>query len=110
MSLNPNTIKKKPPSIYCLTIIVFVIFVLLLHKKLYIVLFKYSIMSCLGFGKEINKWLQIGIINVFIAPPFLMGWGGGHIVSPLSVHTSVHPVCNTNGFRAISYERIGILD
>ena len=47
-------------------------------------------------------------------PPFSMG--GGHIVSPLSVHTSVssvlsvRPVRNTFGFRAISFERIGILD
>ena len=30
--------------------------------------------------------------------------GGGHIVSPLSVCPSVCPVCNTFGFRAISFE------
>ena len=39
--------------------------------------------------------------------------GGGHIVSPLSVRRSVlsiRPVCNTFGFRAISFERIGVLD
>ena len=47
-----------------------VIFVLLLHKKLYIVLCIYSIFSCLGFGEEINKWLKIGIINVFIIVTF----------------------------------------
>ena len=37
----------------------------------------------------------------------------GHIVSPLSVRTSVpfvRSVRNTNGFRAISFERIGVLD
>ena len=39
-------------------------------------------------------------------PPFLMG-AGGHIVSPLSVRPSC-PVCNTNGFHAISFERIGV--
>ena len=51
-----------------------------------------------------------------------MGWGvggeevGGHIVSPLSKSTyvcpsrPVRPVRNTFGFRAISFERIGVLD
>ena len=34
----------------------------------------------------------------------------GHIVSPLSVRTSVRPVRNTFGFRAISFGRIGVLD
>ena len=51
-------------------------------------------------------------------PPFSMGVGGvggraGHIVSPLSVRTSVRPVRpvrKTFGFRAISFERIGVLD
>ena len=38
------------------------------------------------------------------------GGGGGHIVSPLSVRTSVRPVRNTFGFRAISFERIGVLN
>ena len=50
----------------------------------------------------------------FYAPAiFNGGGGGGHIVSPLSVRTSVpsvRPVRNTGGFRAISFERIGILD
>ena len=36
--------------------------------------------------------------------------GGGHIVSLLSVCTSISPVCNTFGFRAISFEGIGVLD
>ena len=59
--------------------------------------------------------------NVFIMPPpFSMWWwwgggggGGRHIVSPLSARTSVPsvgPVRNTIGFRAISFERIGVLD
>ena len=39
--------------------------------------------------------------------PFSMG---AHIVSPLSVRPSVRPVRNTFGFRAISFERIGVLD
>ena len=38
-------------------------------------------------------------------PPFSMG---AHIVSPLSVRTSVPYV--TLGFRVISFERIGVLD
>ena len=51
----------------------------------------------------------------FYAPAIFNGGGGGgaHIVSPLSVRTSVpsvRPVRNTGGFRAISFERIGILD
>ena len=39
-------------------------------------------------------------------PPFVMeggGGGGGHIASPLSVRTK-------NGFPAISFECIGVLD
>ena len=50
---------------------------------------------------------------LFMPPPFSMG---GHIVSPLSVRTSVpsvhplRPVRNTFGFRVISFERIGVLD
>ena len=43
---------------------------------------------------------------VFMTPPFSIG---GHIVSPLSVRTSVRPVRpvrNTFGFRAISFERL----
>ena len=49
----------------------------------------------------------------FMPPSFSMGvcvWGGGgggeHIVSPLSVR----PVRNTNGFRGISFDKIGVLD
>ena len=42
--------------------------------------------------------------------------GGGHIVSPLSIRTyvrpvrPVRPVRNTNGFRAISFEKISVFD
>ena len=49
-------------------------------------------------------------VNIFYALPFSMGV---HIVSPLSVSMSfpsVRPVRNTNGFHAISFERIGVLD
>ena len=42
-------------------------------------------------------------------PPFIMG-GGGHIASPLSVRPYVRPVRTKNGFRAISFENIGVLD
>ena len=45
--------------------------------------------------------------DYFYVPPFSMG---AHIVSPLSVRTSVRPVRNTFGFQAISFERIGVLD
>ena len=44
-------------------------------------------------------------------PPFIIG--GGHIASPLSVRPSVRtsrPVRTKNGFRAISFEYIGVLD
>ena len=34
--------------------------------------------------------------------------GGAHSIT--TVHTSVRPVFNTNGFRAISFEKIGVLD
>ena len=47
-------------------------------------------------------------------PPFIVGGGGGQIASPLSVCPSVctyvHPVRTKNGFRAISFEYIGVLD
>ena len=56
---------------------------------------------------------------MFMPPPFVMGGGGGHIASPLSVRpyfrTSVRPYFRTsrtykNGFRAISFKYIGVLD
>ena len=45
----------------------------------------------------------------FYAPAI---FNGGHIVSPLSICTSVSsiPVRNTNGFCAMSFEKIGLLD
>ena len=51
-------------------------------------------------------------------PPFSMGVGGvaEHIVSPLSVRTSVPfvrpstPSVRKNGFRSISFEKIGVLN
>ena len=39
--------------------------------------------------------------------PFIMG---GRIVSPLSVRTYIRPVRTKNGFWAISFENIGVLD
>ena len=44
-----------------------------------------------------------------MSPPFSRV--GVHIISPLSVRTSVRHVCpvrNTNDFRAISFEKIGL--
>ena len=59
-------------------------------------------------------------IHVYLLCPhhFQCGGWGEHIVSPLSVRTSVpsypprpiRPVRNTFGFHAIFFERIGILD
>ena len=46
-------------------------------------------------------------------PAIFNGGGAGHTLSPLSVHTSVpsaRPICNTNAFCAISFEKIGVLD
>ena len=63
------------------------------------------------------KSLDYGLFSFFMPPPFIMG--GGHIASPLSVclyvRPYVHPyVCTSrtyeNGFRAISFEIIGVLD
>ena len=47
---------------------------------------------------------------LFMPPPFSIGGRGGDIVSTLSVRTSVRPVRKTFGFRAISFEKIGVLD
>ena len=52
-----------------------------------------------------NPYLKSG----FYTPAI---FNGGHIASPLSVHP-VHtsrPICTKNGFRAISFENIGVLD
>ena len=52
-------------------------------------------------------------IDFFMPPPFSLGSCRGvveHVVSPLSIHMSVRPVRNTNGFGAISFEKIGILN
>ena len=43
-------------------------------------------------------------------PPFVMGGGGGGAYSITLVRTSVRPVRTKNGFRAISFEYIGVLD
>ena len=58
------------------------------------------------------------MMRVFMPPPFIMG--GGHTASPLSVRPYVRtyirtsrtscPVRTKNGFRAISFENIGVLD
>ena len=57
--------------------------------------------------------LGIFTLNVFYAPAIYNG-GGGHIASPLSVRpyvrTYVRPVRTKNGFRAISFENIHVLD
>ena len=60
-------------------------------------------------GKAKRCYSSILPNHIFYAPAiFNGGWGGGgHIASPLSVRTSVR---NTFGFRAVSFERIGVLD
>ena len=60
-----------------------------------------------------NYYLHLFSVCVlhFLCPPAIFNGGGeGHKVSPLSVRTSVRPVGNTFGFRAISFESIGVLD
>ena len=58
---------------------------------------------------------QIKDIFLIIPPPFSMGVGAG-AYSITAVRTyirpfrPVRPVRNTNGFRAISFEKIGVLD
>ena len=46
----------------------------------------------------------------FVYAPAIYNGGGGHIASPLSIHTYVRPVRTKNGFRGISFENIGVLD
>ena len=48
-------------------------------------------------------------------PPFSVGGGGGSysittVRTYICLSRPVHPVCNTNGFRAISFKKIGVLD
>ena len=53
------------------------------------------------------------LIGFFIMPPIFSLWGrerGVHIVSPLSVCTSVPSVFNKNDFHSISFEKISVLD
>ena len=48
---------------------------------------------------------------VFMPPPFIMG-GGAYSITLVrtSVRPYVRPVRTKNGFRAISFENIGVLD
>ena len=45
-------------------------------------------------------------------PPFIMGGGGAYSITLVrtSVHPYVRPVRKKNGFRAISFENMGVLD
>ena len=58
--------------------------------------------------------MLIPMAGVFMPPPFIME--GGHIASPLSVRPYIRtsrtscPVRTRNGFRAISFEYMGVLD
>ena len=58
--------------------------------------------------------MRINIL-VFMPPPFIMG-GGAYSITLIRtyvhtyVHTYVRPVRTKNGFRAISFENIGVLD
>ena len=70
-------------------------------------------------GTLMVKIMLIALDNaLFMPPPFSVGWGG-HIVSRLSVHPSVHmkngfhsisSVHMKNGFHSISSEKISVLD
>ena len=75
-----------------------------------LIVFDLIIYLSISTGKAIvkeDKIIALQRILINYAPAI---FSGGHIVSPLSVRTSVRPVRNTNGFRAISFERIGELD
>ena len=56
----------------------------------------------------------MGLFFFFFYAPTIFNGGGGGAYSITAVCTyvrlSIHPICNTFGFRAISFERIGILD
>ena len=64
-------------------------------------------------------WQIILSYNIFMPPPFSVGWGvggggwgGSHMVSPLSVPStlSVPSVHNITGFCLIAFEKICVLD
>ena len=50
------------------------------------------------------------LLSVFMPPPFVMGGGGGGAYSITLFRTYVHPVRTKNGFRAISFEYIDVLE
>ena len=61
-----------------------------------------------GFGIVLYLHKRYSINLFFYYFPAIFDWG--HIASPLSVHTYVHPVHTINGFCAIAFEYIGVLD
>ena len=63
-----------------------------------------------------TKQFQTNFLMLIMPPPFIMGGGGGGggaysitLVRPY-VRTYVRPVRTKNGFRAISFENLGVLD
>ena len=63
----------------------------------------------LGHAPGVGLWGAGGAqgVNFFYAPAI---YNGGHIASPLYVRTYVRTGRTKNGFRAISFENIGVLD
>ena len=63
-----------PPSQYCFVItLVLILFGFLFHKKLYNILLIWFMTVWLGFGRAINKWLNIDIMNVLMTVIFPKG-------------------------------------
>ena len=56
------------------------------------------------------SWLYCCVF--IMPPPFIMGGGGAYSITLVRtyVRTYVHPVRTKNGFRAISFEYIGVLN
>ena len=51
----------------------FILFGLLFHKKVYSILFTWSITLLFGLGRDENKWLNAEIMKVFITVIFPIG-------------------------------------
>ena len=48
--------------------------------------------------------------QIFMPPPFIMGGGGAYNITLVRTTRTSCPVRTKNGFRAISFENIGVLD
>ena len=69
----------------------------------------FPLVSWVRCGALLYQFLVFALFLTFYAPAIYNG-GGGHIASPLSVRPYVLSRTYENGFRAISFENIGVLD